>query len=80
MTDPRLDYEQALVSETAELAVIQSRWNRLSNLRLIVAVLLVAAGIVAIQTVDIVFALVAAAMLGPKPNADLTPFGVERFA
>ena len=25
-------------------------------------------------------ALVAAAMLGPKPNADLTPFGVERFA
>lgn len=25
-------------------------------------------------------ALVAAAMLGPKPNADLSPFGVERFA
>jgi len=25
-------------------------------------------------------ALVAAAMLGPKPNTDLTPFGVERFA
>lgn len=25
-------------------------------------------------------ALVAAAMLGPKPNADLKPFGVERFA
>jgi D-amino-acid dehydrogenase len=25
-------------------------------------------------------ALVAAAMLGPRPNADLTPFGVERFA
>lgn len=43
--------------------MIQSRWNRLSNLRLIVAVLLVATAIVAIQSVELVFALVVVAIL-----------------
>ena len=63
MSNPRDRYEQALSAQNAELTVIQARWNRLSNLRLTVAVLLVAAVIVAVQTVELVYALVAVAVL-----------------
>jgi len=36
-------YQAQLEVQTAALTVIQARWNRLSNLRLVVAILVVAA-------------------------------------